>query len=67
MNKRFPCVACYAKREVFIMTECSMCRKRGDSRAMRICGLCGQLLCDDCSERNSGLCDDCAQNDRDLW
>lgn len=49
------------------MNECSMCGKLGDARAMRLCGLCGQPLCDDCAERNSGLCDDCAQNERDDW
>ena len=49
------------------MNECCMCGKRGDTRSMRKCGLCGQLLCDDCAERNVGLCDDCAQNERYEW
>ena len=47
------------------MTECVLCGKRGDPRSMHVCSLCGQPLCDECAQRNSGLCDDCAQNERD--
>lgn len=49
------------------MTECSMCGRRGDIRAMRQCGLCGALICDECAERGSGVCDECAGDERDEW
>ena len=49
------------------MTECSMCRRRGDIRAMRQCCVCGALMCDDCAQRGSGVCDDCAEDEREEY
>jgi len=49
------------------MTECIMCRKLGDIRAMRRCGLCGAILCDECAQRGSGVCDECAGDERDEY
>lgn len=68
MHKHLPKATLYGYREVFYMNECIMCGRRGDVRSLHRCGFCGQLLCDDCAERNSGLCDDCASNERyDEW
>ncbi|MGI6238319.1 MAG: hypothetical protein ACOYI5_01670 [Christensenellales bacterium] len=45
------------------MTECNMCGKRGDARSMRMCGLCGSTMCDDCMEAGSGICDGCVDDE----